>query len=118
MPTIQEKKEAEQWLKKHEHLLPQMSEGSRINGDPIITFDASNEYRLVSILRRKTRRENATFKEDLILLRLMREAEASPLKKKTWAKVFRAIGMTQKEIAKELGISQKTVSQLLSEYTQ
>lgn len=36
MPTKEELKEAAAWLERHESELPKMTEGERINGDPVI----------------------------------------------------------------------------------
>lgn len=49
-------KQDQDWLKKHEHELPQTTDGERINYDPVICFDPSEAWRFKALqLLRKNR---------------------------------------------------------------
>jgi len=100
-------------MRKHEHLLPKMSDGYRINGDRNIYFGNPDDYKLIRLIRERTRREDASEKDDLILAYFIHCLDKTKFSNKAKAWVLSAIGMTQEEIAKKIGCDRSRISRYL-----
>jgi DNA-directed RNA polymerase specialized sigma subunit len=108
--------EALDWLKKHEHLLPSMMDGERINYDPIIYFNPSETWRTKALeLKRQREALDALLPQDenrravhLALMFKILESKITPMQ--LICLLGKMQGITQDGIAKVLGVPRQTVA--------
>jgi hypothetical protein len=105
--------EAKAWLAEHENELPQMSDGERIGGDPIICVGNGNDLELVDMLRRVTGRVDSSYRDDLILRGFISYYIKNPKNKQAAVLLLTAAGISQTQIAKTLGCTQQAVCKRL-----
>jgi hypothetical protein len=91
-----------------------MTDGERINGDPIIAMGNGKEFDLIATIRKLTGREDASYRDDQILKGFIAYYEKHPKDKQAAALMLTAAGFTQERIAKVLGCGQAYINKLLS----
>jgi hypothetical protein len=92
----------------------QLTDGARVGIDPIIAIEKSKDLERIAAIREKTNRTDSSFKDDLILLYLIKDLTERPAGKREWARVLSAVGFTQDEIAEKMECNQKYISRLLT----
>jgi DNA-binding CsgD family transcriptional regulator len=107
------------WLQAHESQLPQMTDGERINGDPIIYAANSPEYTRKPTIAPKLCcsapgcAESKKTGVDMLEEALMRSAGLTG--KELAVLWLRAKGATQEQTATATGMSQATVCRIISQ---
>ena len=111
-----ERKQAGDWYRRHKHEIPNMEDGSRINGDPIIYLGIPEDWQLRALMPDRFEREDdieATErdKKNTLTNQLRRKAviEADLTPMQAWVLQLRSMGLRQEEIAKILKTKQQSV---------
>lgn len=104
-----EKKEAEEWLEKHGDMLPQMSDGYRINGDPIIYTGAKPpEY----IKRTQPHWDDSQTKHEIIAAIESVLVHRGFTNLQLFVMKSRCEGFNQSSIAKMLGVTRQAINDI------
>lgn len=112
-----ERKEAEEWFKKHGDLVPDMSQGERVNGDPVLYFGELFDKKLFRLwIQQLEMKEGIHIDPDRQLAMSALAAKAVMESQLTGSQAMvlflRLAGMTQDRIATALDTSKQSVSEM------
>jgi len=109
-----DRREAQKWFERHAREIPDMDEGSRINGDPIVYLGIPEEWQLRALQPHRFEGELETGKPqhntlvDQILRKAVIGADLTPVQ--AWVLVLKAFGVSQKQIAATLRVTEMAVT--------